>query len=81
MYFKSQNIYLVSFQYLKKVKRFSDHLKTVYSQIEYAESENEPFFKSEYFFIVLKKKFLKKFVKKRDFILIFFLNIFSGKKI
>ena len=44
MYFKSQKNYLVSFQYLKKFKRFSEHLKTVYRQIEYAESENEPFF-------------------------------------
>ena len=45
MYFKSQKNDLASFQYLENFERFSKHLKTVYSKIEYAESENEPFFR------------------------------------
>ena len=45
MYFKSQKNELPSFQYLENFGKFSKHLKTVYSKIEYA----------EYFFIDLKK--------------------------
>ena len=50
MYFKSQKNELASFQYLENFGRFSKHLKTVYSKIEYAESENGPYFRIGIFF-------------------------------
>ena len=50
MCFKSQKNDLASFQYLENFGRFSKHLKTVNSKIEYAESENGPYFRIGIFF-------------------------------
>ena len=44
MYLKNEKNCSVLFQYLKQLKSFFKHLKTVYSQIKYADSENAHYF-------------------------------------